>query len=85
MVMLLLMVLESVKTVLSWSKLVVFSKLLVTVQTMGCHPSWFPMGRTDGRPPIFDKDSIGCQLFQFPLIWRNNWQPRHSCIFWHLI
>jgi hypothetical protein len=79
------MVLESIRPELLWFKLVLFSIPLVNVQTMGCHLPWFPTGRTDGGPPIFDMGTIGCQLFRFPLIRQNNWQPKHICIFWHII
>jgi hypothetical protein len=61
--------------------LAAYCKTIDTTQTMERHPSWFPTGRTDGEPPTFDKDNIGCQLFRFPLNRRYNWQPKHRCIF----
>ena len=61
--------------VLVSSKLVLLSVSLVKVRTVGCHLSWFPTGREDGGPPLLDMDIQSVQLFWFPLIRQNSWEP----------
>jgi hypothetical protein len=68
------------------SKSLTFSRVsilvfMVIVQTIGRHSSWFPLDRVDGGSPLLDMDIQGCQLFQFPLIWQNSWQPKDRWFF----
>jgi hypothetical protein len=61
------------------------SVFMHNAQTIGRHLSWFPPGRADGGLPILDMVIQGCQLFRFPLIWQNSWQPKDNCFFLFII
>jgi hypothetical protein len=61
------------------------SVVMDNAQTIGRHLSWFPPGRADGGLPLLDMVIQGCQLFWFPLFWRNSWQPKDKCFFLFMI
>jgi hypothetical protein len=65
--------------------LISISSFMDNAQTIGRHLSWFPSGRADGGLPLLDMVIQGYQLFWFPLIWWNNWQPKDKCFFLFMI